>query len=100
MDPEAVANALANDTRRKILQLLLSDPKTATETHEQYLEAYEDEKHRETIYRYLETLVEAGIVEKEYRQNRGLVYSVPHHRLVLDIEAWTVDPIDDDSEPS
>ncbi len=96
MDLSTVANALANEHRVDVLHLLLSEPKTVTETHDQFVEKYDEEKHRETIYRYLETLVDAGLVEKEYRSNRGLVYSVQHHCLVLDLENWDVEPVNDE----
>lgn len=98
MDADGVVNALSNKYRVKTLQLLMSEPKTATETYDQYLETYDDEKHRETIYRYLETLVDAEIVEKEYHNDRGLVYSVPHHRLMLDLSGWSMKPDDTNSD--
>lgn len=95
MDPETVAKALMNDGRAKTLQLVLTEPKTATEAYVQYGKTYEDEKHRETIYRYLETLVDAGLVEKEYQSDRGLVYFTPNERLILDLEKWSVRSVDE-----
>lgn len=95
MEPEKIVDALGNDSRVRILQLVLAEPMTATETHETYLDTFDGEKHRETVYRYLETLVDAGLVKKEYHSSRGLVYSAPHSQLILDLENWTATPIDD-----
>lgn len=95
MEPENVVNALANEARVKTLRLILSEPKTASVIHEEYLETYNDDKHRETVYRYLETLVDAGLVEKEYQSGQGLVYSVAHRWLVLDLEDWVAMSVDE-----
>lgn len=95
MDVTEVGKALSNGTRVKILRLLADGPRSSIETHERYEERYEEGKRRETIYRELETLVDAGILTKEYNETAGQIeYRMKHGRLLIELAEGTVTPHD------
>lgn len=92
MELEPVAKALSNTTRLKILRLVADKPDTAIGTFQRYTDTYDDDKHRENIYRGLEILVDADVLEKEYRTDRGLTYQLIHDGLLIDLCDATVKP--------
>lgn len=94
MDLEKVGAALANVTRLRVLQLLGEKPDSASGIHQRYLDTYEDEKRRESIYRGLERLVDADIATKEYVNEKGIIYRLEHDRLLIDLQNVTVETID------
>lgn len=96
MEVTEVGKALGSRTRISILSLLADGARSSIETFEQYDDAHEDKKRRETIYRELENLVEAGLVAKEYDEEDGkIVYRLRHNKIVFDCRAGTVEPHDE-----
>lgn len=96
MELQQVGAALANETRRKILRLIAVEPDSAVSTHRRYLNSYSDDKHRESIYRGLETLVEADILVKDYDEQQGLIYQLKYDNIRIDLHTCTVIPDDDE----
>jgi DNA-binding transcriptional ArsR family regulator len=92
MELELVAKALSNTTRLKVLQLVADQPDTAIGTFQRYADTYDDDKHRESIYRELGVLVDAEVLQKEYQAGRGLLYQLTHDRLLIDLHNTTVEP--------
>lgn len=96
MEITEVGKALSNETRTKILHLLANGPLSAVQTFEHYRDEYEDEKHRESIYRELEHLVEVGLLAKGYNETEGQIeYELNRRELSIDLTAGTVEPHDD-----
>jgi len=47
-------------------------------------------KYRETVYRALENLFEAGLVEKYYDKEKGLCYKISVINLTIDLTKGTI----------
>ena len=91
MDVVKACSTLSNPTRVHLLKLLAEGPLSATSAHKTYIERYEP-KHRESIYRELENLVDNGFVRKEYsNQERSLLYHLCVSEIRIDIEEATVE---------
>jgi|SRR6056297_1572470 len=96
MEATVVGKALGSRTRIRILRLLSGGARSSIETFEEYGKTYEDDKRRETIYRELENLVEAGLVAKNYDEADGkIVYNLRHGQILFDCRAGTVEPHDE-----
>lgn len=93
MDLLQVAKALSNGMRLRLLQLIAEKPDSASAVHQRYIDRYNDQKHRESIYRALETLVDADLLTKQYEEESGLIYSLSHEQLVVDLQEDDVRPI-------
>lgn len=92
MDVTEVGKALSNETRVNILRLLDDDSYSSIETFERYEAEYAEGKRRETVYRELENLVEAGLLTKEYNQTAGQIeYELRFQRLLIDLGDGTVE---------
>lgn len=86
LDLETVAKALSADTRLKILKLLVGKNLSSIEVYNDYKKKFHDDKHRETIYRALEILLDAGILDKRYdKKNKNVVYYIKHKELTIDL---------------
>jgi Fe2+ or Zn2+ uptake regulation protein len=86
VDINDVGTALSNPTRVRLLQLLSESDYTASTAHEEYNGRFNDEKHRESIYRELENLVDHGFLDKDYEtEYKELRYSLRHERLELNL---------------
>jgi Fe2+ or Zn2+ uptake regulation protein len=63
--------------------------------HEKYNETFDEGKHRESIYRELEKLVESGLVKKDYSQKeKRLVYNLQYCSAEIDFLTGTVEMIE------
>lgn len=86
MDINEVGSALANPTRVRLLTILSEQDYSASTAHEQYNKRFSDEKHRESVYRELENLVEYGLLNKNYAtKEKELRYSLRCERLEVDL---------------
>jgi len=82
-----IIKALDSETRRTLIQIIKNDPLTLSEIFDEIKNNnLLDIKHRESIYRALEKLVEAKIVKKFYIQNKGLCYVLIVNQILLDIK--------------
>ncbi len=92
MDLLKVSNALSNETRLKTLRLVADEPGSSITIHRRYLEDYNDEKRRESIYRALNQLTEAGLLKKGYNtEDNKIEYSMVSERLLVDLSKSTID---------
>jgi len=81
-----VCKALSSETRLKIIELISQKKYTAVGLYKEYNNVYSDAKQRETIYRELEKLVEAGILEKDYNKDtKNIEYGLGISKLTIDL---------------
>lgn len=86
MELTDVAHALSSQTRVRLLQIALDVPVSSTEAFERYQSKYESPSRRESIYRELENLAEAGLLEKRYEsEDKELVYIGRGEIVCLDV---------------
>lgn len=85
MDINKVISALDSKLRREILKILAKEPKTVIEVLEDLKKKKIEIKYRETVYRALEKLFDAELVEKYYAKEKGIWYKLTAKRVVIDI---------------
>jgi len=90
LDSDRAISAVDSRIRRKILQALRNDNLTLQEVFEKIGRAGENVKHRESVYRHLEKLVDAGLVGKLYDRNKGLCYKLLLRGIEIDFIDGTV----------
>lgn len=86
MDPGPLFSALDSDLRREIMMILHSGPRTVTEVLESLIRRKYSVKYRETVYRALEKLSDAGLIEKYYKRDRGLCYELVSSKITIQID--------------
>jgi len=98
MDIETVISALKSKSRRRILKVLskyFGYPSDALTVKELMSELNQDPtfgvKRRESIYKALESLVKAGLVEKRYEKERGMCYRVRKTKYEIDLARESVE---------
>jgi Fe2+ or Zn2+ uptake regulation protein len=85
METGIVIAALDSDLRRQILRILSKEAMTVVQVLEELKKHKSGVKYRETAYRALEKLLEAGIVDKSYVRNKGLCYELIVSRITIDL---------------
>jgi len=86
MDIEKVVKALNSRTRRKILKILSEGPKNVKEISIALREQYSTNiKYRESVFKALEKLVEANLVEKFYEKDKGIAYRLKREKITIDL---------------
>ena len=85
MDIAKIISALNSDLRREILKILAERPYTVLEVLNKLKKKGLDVKYRETVYRALEILVDAELVEKFYVKEKGLCYKLSLTRITIEI---------------
>lgn len=86
MEAEKVIKALNSRTRRKILKILSNGPKNVKEISKLLREEYNvNIRYRESVFKALEKLVEADIVEKFYEKNKGILYRLKRRKITIDL---------------
>jgi len=68
--------AISDPTRLTILSLLAATPLTNTELYEKLDVAY-----RESVFKSLKHLKQAGLIKREYKEKKGYVYSLNFKKL-------------------
>jgi len=92
VDVSDLGTALSNPTRVNLLRLLGDSSYDASEAHKAYNQTFEETKHRESIYRELEKLVDSGLVRKDYDQEeKQLVYSLQYTSVEVDLRSGNID---------
>ena len=82
---EDVCSALSNPTRRQLMSMLITrGPMSSKQAHEAYQREFETYR-RETIYKSLEKLVSANLLEKKYEKDEGILYVARVTEIHLDI---------------
>ena len=84
METGKVIAALNSDLRREVLRILSKTPMTAAKVLEELKKRKLEVKYRETVYRALEKLLAAGLVDKFYVQNEGLYYKLKVSCITVD----------------
>lgn len=86
MDIEKVVKALNSRTRRKILKSLSDGPKNVKEISVLLREQHSvNIKYRESVFKALETLVEADLVEKFHDMEKGMTYALKREKITIDL---------------
>jgi len=93
METDKVISALRSKTRREILQILAGEPKTVQEVMESLPQKRVKIKYRESVYKALEKLVDAGLVDKYYEKEKGICYKLSKTRLEIDLSNGVVEYI-------
>ena len=98
MDMETVISALKSKSRRRILKVLskyFGYPSDALTVKELMSELNQDPtfsvKHRESIYKALESLVKSSLVEKYYDKERGMCYRIRKTKLEIDLAKESIE---------
>lgn len=91
MDIVKVISALNSDLRREILKILAEKPYTVLEVKDRLKSKGFDVKYRETVYRALEKLVDAELVEKFYVKEKGLCYKLSSTCITIDVTRESLD---------
>ncbi|MEO0252341.1 MAG: hypothetical protein ABIM44_08935 [candidate division WOR-3 bacterium] len=71
--------------RREILKTISKEPMTVMQVFEELKRRNFEVKYRETVYRALERLLDAGLVEKYYNPEKGLCYRIKVKLITLDL---------------
>jgi Fe2+ or Zn2+ uptake regulation protein len=85
METGRVIAALNSDFRREVLRILSKEPMTVVQVLEELKRRKLGVKYRETVYRALEKLFGAGLVDKSYVKNKGLCYKLIVSCITIDI---------------
>ncbi len=93
METDKVMAALDSILRRKMLRILAKDPMTVLDVLEELKKQKLEVKYRETVYRGLEKLFDAGLVDKSYVRNKGLCYRLRAFKLMIDLANDLVEKI-------
>lgn len=82
-----IGNMLKSKTRMNILKILDGKSLRAVDVYNQYASQFKDDaKHREFIYKELERLVEAGMLEKTYDMDiKGITYKLKFKKVIIDL---------------
>jgi Fe2+ or Zn2+ uptake regulation protein len=92
-----IVKALDNDLRLLILDKLKGTPMTEKELFEQLSKERPDLKYRESLYRQVETLVQAGLVKKFYDMGkRRISYACEASQVFIDLRAMDANIVADD----
>lgn len=98
MNVDVVISALNSRNRRRILKILskyFGFPSDALTIKELLYELREDRdfkvRYRESVYKALERLVDAGLVEKRDEKNRGRCYKVVKTKLEINLAKETIE---------
>ncbi|MEM3755272.1 MAG: transcriptional repressor [Candidatus Bathyarchaeia archaeon] len=91
MKVEKVVAALNSSLRREILKTIAEKPMTVMEVLEKLKEKGIKVEYRETVYRALEKLLDANLVEKYYVKDKGLCYKLLNAILIIDLTKGTIE---------
>jgi hypothetical protein len=86
-----VMKALDSPVRRMIMLLALETPKTSQGYKEELLKRGLEIKYKESIYKDLQLLVEAGLIQKYYdKESKTIVYGSRIGTVVFDLMKWSL----------
>ena len=87
MDATKVISGLNSGLRRDILKILTDSALTVLEVLHKLKGRGLEVKYRETVYRALEKLVEAELVDKFYVKEKGLCYKLCATCITIEISS-------------
>lgn len=88
---DKVLSALDSKFRREVLRIVLEEPKTVMQVFNELRDRGMEVKYREVVYRALEKLLDAGLVDKEYVKGRGLCYRAKARAIVINLANDSID---------
>lgn len=92
MEITEVAHALSSKTRVRLLHIVSKESVSSSDAHKRYQAEYNSPTRRESIYRELENLVDAGLVKKEYQSDeKSLTYTATSKEICFDISKLEVE---------
>ena len=92
MDISKIIPALDSETRREIIKILGKGPSTVKDVFQEIKKTQKvSVRYRESIYRALEKLVNAGLVEKYYDKEKGICYNLLMRKIKLDLVEGTAE---------
>ena len=91
MDIKKVIAALDSDLRREILKIIAGQPMTVVEVLGELKKRGLQIRYRETVYRALEKLFDAGLVKKYYVKEKGLCYKIAVNHIVIDVTKGSIE---------
>jgi Fe2+ or Zn2+ uptake regulation protein len=94
MDITKILAALNSELRREILMILAEESSTALEVLVKLKRKGLEVKYRETVYRALEKLVDAELVEKFYVKEKGICYRLSLTRMTIAITKDSFDMVE------
>jgi len=78
-----IAGAVNSEIRLRILETLCLGPKNLKEVIQTLETKGYKMKYRETAFRSLEKLADAGLVEKTYQRRKGVIYNLKKNQVVI-----------------
>lgn len=91
MEVEKIVKALNSRTRREILKILAEEPRNVKEIFQILREQKSTNiKYRESVFKAIEKLVEARLVEKYYEKGKGVLYKLRRREIIIDLVNETV----------
>jgi len=97
MDADKVISALNSKLRREILRIISEEPMTVIQVLDELKRKKFEIEYRESVYRALEKLLDAGLVEKYYIKEKGLCYTTKVKLVVIDLMKDNVELRDSNS---
>ena len=94
MDLSKVISAISSETRRQILQIIADQPMKIEDVMTKLAQRGISLKYRESVYKAIEKLVNAGLVEKFYDKEEGICYKPLMRRIEIDLVEGTVKQIE------
>jgi Fe2+ or Zn2+ uptake regulation protein len=96
MNPEEFLGAFGSALKARIPTILASGNLTLSEVVAEYRRRYDKTVYRETVYRALESLSKAGIIDKNYDKSvKRIKYKLNHGAFVVDFVANRLEPAAD-----
>lgn len=91
MEIREVCSALSDETRLRLVEVVRDEgPLTSKKAHEVFTDRF-TERRRESIYKAMEALVDAELLEKYYdRDGEGLVYQLAHEQLLINLDEMAI----------
>lgn len=91
MKPEELFSALSSKTRLEILKILASGPRDLMQVKNILNASGIRIRYRESVYRALEKLVSAGLVNKFYdTRSKKIKYSLAVRRIEIDLSSGKI----------
>ena len=86
-----VMKALDSPVRRMLMLLALEGPKTSQGYKEELMKHGFDVKYKESIYKDLQLLVDAGLIQKYYdKEEKAIMYGSRIGTVVFDLMKWSL----------
>lgn len=87
---DEILSTLNSRTRREVLRIIATEPKNVKEVFEALEKRGFKIKYRESVYKALENLVGSGLVDKFYKENKGICYRLLVRKIELNLVEETV----------